>query len=311
MSKTGKPWRISWKARTFSLIELLVVVSIISILAALLLPVLARAREYGHWTVCRNNMRQNGVAFHLYSDDYNDWFPVSYVTDNFYGYFVRFRGYYQDEWCRQNSFSSLSSIRTYNRPGPTMLAPQYTEPETFTCPKVYNERVKKNVDYVLWRSLAAFLDAGTYTASQWKAKTGVNVAWPGNRTTGYYMPTPYSKVMVSGGIPRWIGARRPQDPPELTLLADMGWTRENPGTGAEQSYGGIYKDYNGSLKLFLAARHLGRQDFLRNDGAVYDAKVVGVTDFSEMHISRDNHGNYHVSYVGDKDILRNLDLENR
>ncbi|RMD77921.1 MAG: DUF1559 domain-containing protein, partial [Lentisphaerae bacterium] len=200
----------------FTLIELLVVISIIAILAALLLPVLARAREYGYWTQCRNNQHEIGLSFHLYSDDFDNWFPVSKIEDNWYGNRVRFRGYYQDEWCRTDSFSTLERVHNYNRPGATMLAPQYCAPESFTCPKVYNEKHKngKNVDYVFWRSFAAFLDAGTYTASQWKAKTGVNVSYPDNRTMGYYMPTPYARAFMSGGIPRFIGARRPTDPAE-------------------------------------------------------------------------------------------------
>lgn len=64
--------------RAFTLVELLVVITIIAILAAILFPVMASAKNAAKTTVCLSNMRQIGVAAQLYlSDNDNQYFPVA------------------------------------------------------------------------------------------------------------------------------------------------------------------------------------------------------------------------------------------
>jgi len=60
----------------FTLVELLVVLTIISLLAALLFPALASAKAKTHSVVCSSNLRQLGMAFMLYLDDNKDTFPT-------------------------------------------------------------------------------------------------------------------------------------------------------------------------------------------------------------------------------------------
>jgi len=59
----------------FTLVELLVVISIIALLMAILLPSLRRARAQAKQVACASQLRQVGMAFDMYADGFNDWLP--------------------------------------------------------------------------------------------------------------------------------------------------------------------------------------------------------------------------------------------
>ena len=73
-----QPTRRGFTARKsgFTLIELLVVIAIIAILAAILFPVFAQARSKARQTTCVSNLKQVGLAIVMYTQDYDEMFPL-------------------------------------------------------------------------------------------------------------------------------------------------------------------------------------------------------------------------------------------
>ena len=68
------------RKRFFTLIELLIVVAIIAILAAMLLPALSKAMMTARKAHCINNLKQLGTALESYAGDSQDWYPMYYTA---------------------------------------------------------------------------------------------------------------------------------------------------------------------------------------------------------------------------------------
>jgi prepilin-type processing-associated H-X9-DG protein len=84
-------------AGMFTLVELLTVVAIVVILASLLLPALANVRKKSLQIECLNNMRQLGICFNMYAQDFNNYIPANYDSVKTWGETLKDCAYFENK----------------------------------------------------------------------------------------------------------------------------------------------------------------------------------------------------------------------
>src|ERR1051325_5849233 len=120
----GHRGRDSAVTEAFTLIELLVVIAIIAILAAMLLPALAKAKAKAAQTRCINNLKQLGLGMSMYLNDNNSTFPAC-ASRNTYGFQVE-----DWIWWRVNQ----PMYRVQNSPIVAPLGSGMVSSNVFRCP---------------------------------------------------------------------------------------------------------------------------------------------------------------------------------
>ncbi len=123
----------------FTLVELLVVISIIGLLLSLLMPAISNARSRGDQVSCLNNSRQFGVAWLMYCSDFGDSLPPN--VDGFLGGFTN--------WVAGNMANPTDAkdAALLIDPGRSLLASYIRNPRIFKCPaddSVYVRSVAMN-----------------------------------------------------------------------------------------------------------------------------------------------------------------------
>ena len=97
------------RRKSFTLIELLIVVAIIAILAAMLLPALNKARQAAYATMCQNNASQISKGFIMYAGDYQDWMlPYNSNQVNIWLYPANLYMYVQGKIGRGGNFFTVT-----------------------------------------------------------------------------------------------------------------------------------------------------------------------------------------------------------
>jgi prepilin-type N-terminal cleavage/methylation domain-containing protein/prepilin-type processing-associated H-X9-DG protein len=230
------PKRNAFRFSAFTLIELLVVVAIIAVLVAILLPSLQRARDVAKAVHCGANLRQIGIAFESYAQDFNDFVPMasddgSYAWDNG-GLGKYIAGSLKVTGVGGNPTTEKVMMNVFHCPSDKITRPNNSEPRSY--------------------SRIVFSPYGTQLAAEYGGIINLDLPY-----------TDYRKPFSRAGVDDWANK-----------FLVMEWHHQDNIRGNNWSsfmFGFLYRvieDAYGNMTPMIGRFHYGNSNFLFFDGHV-------------------------------------------